>query len=486
MDIYPSLTEFKRLTRRGNLIPVWTRMLADVETPVSAFLKLGIPGPSFLLESVENQEKLGRYSFVGFGPSRIFRSKNRSATWTANGRVRHSSLSGDPLEELRSASRRLRVVRDPRLPRFAGGWVGMMGYDAVRFFEDLPDTSTDDLKLDDAVWMLADQLVAFDHYNRTMQIILHVPTGVSTSVGSAYRNAERRLGAIIRRLNHPPARVSALRVTGPARSTETPASFQRKVQRAKSYIQAGDVIQVVLSQRWAMEVQGHPFSVYRRLRTINPSPYMFYLDLGEIRLVGSSPELLVRKTDRLVETRPIAGTRPRGRTPAEDEQLGRQLLADPKERAEHIMLVDLGRNDLGRVCQTGSIRVSDLMRIERFSHVMHIVSDVTGKLRGGRDGFDLIRAAFPAGTVAGAPKVRAMEIIEELEGRRRGAYAGLVGYFDFTGNLDTCITIRTILFKGRKAYIQTGAGIVADSRPRREYQESVNKAKALMAALKSP
>jgi anthranilate synthase component 1 len=482
---YPDKKEFLKLAKKGNLIPVYREILADFETPLSAFAKIDKDNFSFLLESVEGGERIARYSFLGSSPSLVFSSKGRMIE-LREGRVsRRFTASGDPLEELRKILSRYKTVKVDGLPRFSGGLVGFMGYDMVRFMEDLPEKNADDLKLPDSVFMLTDTMLVFDHVDHRIKVVSNVH--VKGDPARAYDEAAGRIDAVVRMLKGPAGKTAApgkiVSKPGEPVSNMTKDAFVSAVEKAKRYIRKGDIIQVVLSQRLKVKVTASPFRIYRALRSVNPSPYMYYLKLGDFSLVGSSPEIMVRCEDRRVELRPIAGTRPRGRSDAEDSALIKELLADPKERAEHIMLVDLGRNDVGRVCEYSSVKVTELMTIEKYSHVMHIVSDVSGTLRKGKDIFDVVRAAFPAGTVTGAPKVRAMEIIEELEGVRRGPYAGSVGYFSFSGNLDSCITIRTILLKGATAYIQAGAGIVADSEPAKEYEETRNKAKALLRAI---
>jgi len=478
-----------RLARKGNLIPVYRKIQAQGETPVSLFEKIRREPNAFLLESVEGRRQFARYSFLGSSPKVVISSKGRRAVIEESGRRRTKRLS-DPLQEIRRRLRRFRFVRVRGLPRFCGGFVGYMGYDCVRFWERLPNRLPDDLKLPDTLFILTDTLIIYDHLKKSILVLSNVHLKGRPSVRSlerTFRKATQTIEEIIAKLKRPRS-IQPLRRARKAkplriRSNFSRAAFERAVRRAKEYIRAGDVVQVVLSQRFRTELQTDPFYVYQALRRINPSPYMYYLSFGPCRFIGSSPELLVRCEDVRIWTRPIAGTRPRGRTSSMDQRLARELVSDRKERAEHVMLVDLGRNDIGRVSKFGSVHVRNFMHVERFSHVMHLVTDVTGKLAGGRGRLELLRAAFPAGTVTGAPKVRAMEIIEELENRRRGPYAGLVGYFSFSGNFDTCIMIRTIIVKGRMAYVQAGAGIVADSVPAREYHETVNKARALFKAI---
>ena len=490
MRVQPGKSEFLDLARKGNLIPVWAEILADLETPVSAFMKLAQGDFSFLLESVEGGEHVARYSFLGTQPVLLFRSKGDTVLIEKGGSLQVYRLQQgeDPLHVLKRLMGQFKFVTDRDLPRFCGGFVGYIGYDMVRFFERLPDWTADDLQLPDCYLMLADTLVIFDHLKRKMKVLVNA--FVDGDPAKAYDAVVERIEAIVHRLRVTSLNLYSSQLLSTQASSVTVTSnftregFEGIVERAKEYIAAGDIIQVVLSQRFQTQVSVSPFNIYRALRSINPSPYMFYLSFGDLKLIGSSPEILVSCFGTKVITRPLAGTRPRGRTPEEDEALERELLADPKERAEHIMLVDLGRNDLGRVCKIGTVKTTELMKIERYSHVMHIYSTVEGELDISRyDIFDALRATFPAGTVTGAPKIRAMEIIEELEPTKRGPYAGSVGYFSFNGNMDMAITIRTIVLKGNTAFVQAGAGIVADSVPEREYQETVNKAKALLSAI---
>lgn len=480
---YPSKEEFIKLSNTGNLIPVYGEILADFETPLSCCMKIDKGDYSFLLESVEGGETLARFSFLGSSPSLVFSSKG-DMVHVREGRITRSFTAKDPIGELKKILARYNFVKIRGLPRFSGGLVGFFGYDMVRFVEKIPDKNADDLNIPDSVFMLTDTLLIFDHVDHSIKVISNAH--VTGDPSRVYDDAVAKIDRIVNRLKavHPKAR-SLTRKTRSLRlkSNFTKDRFEDAVKSAKSYIKKGDVIQVVLSQRFETPIESDPFQIYRALRSINPSPYMYYLKLKDFYLVGSSPEIMVRCEDGTVRLRPIAGTRPRGASEEEDRELMKDLLNDPKERAEHIMLVDLGRNDVGRVCDYKSVKVSDLMTIEKYSHVMHIVTDVSGALRKGADSFDVMRSTFPAGTVTGAPKVRAMEIIDELENLKRKTYAGCVGYFSFSGNLDSCITIRTILIKNKTAYIQAGAGIVADSQPEKEYQETINKAKALVKAV---
>jgi len=483
---YPGKEEFIKLAKKGNLIPVYRDILTDFETPLSAFKKIDKSGYSFLLESVEGGERLARYSMLGSDPSLIFSSSGKRITVKEGPSSKSFVTDKDPIEELKKILLRYKFVSVKGLPRFCGGLVGFFGYDIVRFIEDIPDRNRDDLKLPDSVFMLTDTLLIFDHVDHKIKVVSNVH--LNGDAGKCYDRAVKQIDRIVDYLKRPlPDDKSCHAAKGkraPAiKSNFTKSGFENVVRKAKEYIKKGDIIQTVLSQRLSIGINCEPFELYRALRSINPSPYMYYLKLKDFYIVGSSPEIMVRCENGLVEVRPIAGTRPRGYGEKEDKTLIKDLLDDPKERAEHIMLVDLGRNDIGRVCEYRSVKVSELMTIEKYSHVMHIVSDVSGKLKKGKDIFDVMRATFPAGTVTGAPKVRAMEIIEELENIRRGPYAGSVGYFSFSGNLDTCITIRTIVIKDKTAYVQAGAGIVADSVPEKEYQETLNKARALIKAI---
>jgi len=465
------------------LIPIMEEVLADTETPVSLYLKLANTPYSYLLESVEVGERLGRYSFVGLDPLLIFRCQGLSCTVSTGSQ---SFSLPDPLQTLKSLFQNLKVSQPPYdLTRFFGGLVGYFSYDFVRYLEKIPATGTDDLQLPEAYLVLNRVLLIYDHVQRTVKVVCLARRDDPQD----RRKAEKRLDEVLHLLKVPSFFPATEEVERPGSgenklaSNMTPQAFMAKVRKIKEYIAAGDCIQVVLSQRLEVPFQGDTFKVYRRLRSINPSPYMFYLHFPEVKLVGSSPEMLVRVEDGVVETRPIAGTRRRGSTPLEDQELAEELKGNEKERAEHLMLLDLGRNDIGRVAIPGSVRVPQFMTVEYYSHVMHLVSSVTGRLAPGKTALDAFLACFPAGTVSGAPKVRAMEIIAELEPTLRGPYAGAVGYLGLNGNLDTCIAIRTIVFTRGKAFVQAGAGIVADSEPEAEYQETLNKARALLKAL---
>ncbi|HID10882.1 MAG TPA: anthranilate synthase component I [Candidatus Latescibacteria bacterium] len=478
--VRPDFKEFQRLAESGILVPVARGVLADTETPVSAYLKLRRGGlRAFLLESVEGGRHIARYSFLGTGPFLTFRSQGKRVV--VEGPEGVEEVEAEPLDVLRGLLRKYRAVRLTGLPRFVGGAVGFMSYDAVRLWERLPDER--EPVCDDMFWMFFDRILAFDNVRRELVIVALAKPDLPAK--EAYQEALERTAEWERLLLRPVDPLPA-----PGRRSFSPESnmsrghFSEMVRRAREYIYAGDVIQVVLSQRFSGEVSVGGLDIYRRLRLVNPSPYMFHLDTGDMELAGASPEMLVRVDGSWVETRPIAGTRPRGRTEEEDKKLERELLADEKERAEHLMLVDLGRNDIGRVSEFGSVHVPAFMEVERYSHVMHLVSSVRGTLKGSSDALEALKACFPAGTVSGAPKVRAMEIIDELEPERRGVYAGAVGYLDFSGNMDTCIAIRTVILRDGRASVQAGAGIVADSVPEREYEETLNKAEALVRAVR--
>jgi anthranilate synthase component 1 len=487
MRYRPTLAEFKEKAKRGNLIPVYTEILADLDTPVSAFLKIREGNFCYLLESVEGGEKIAQYSFLGANPSLIFRTKSGRGGVTRGDTVEDEFDCNDPLVALKNLMARYRLVPEPELPRFHGGAVGYVAYDAVKFFEELPDLKGDDLGLPDSYFMVTDTILIFDHINHTIKVVSNAH--VEDDVEAAYETAIQKIDSTIESLGRPLAvpagnASDASNVyTASLVSNQTEQEYTEAVRKAKEYIRAGDIFQVVLSQRFQTEIQVAPFDVYRALRSVNPSPYMFYLELGNLHLVGSSPELMVRVEDRTVQVRPIAGTRRRGKDSEEDKALEQELLSDEKELAEHIMLVDLGRNDVGRVSESGTVQVTELEVIERYSHVMHIVSNVRGTLRPEEDCYSALRAVFPMGTVSGAPKIRAMEIIEELEPVKRGPYGGTLGYVSFSGNLDSCILIRTLIILDDTAYLQAGAGIVADSDPRREFEETINKAKALVRAI---
>jgi len=471
MQVTPAREEFLRLSRQGNVVPVRADLLADLETPVSAYAKLRGAGPAFLLESVEGGENVSRYSFIGCNPRKIFSTQPGEA---------------DPLAALERELAQYRPVDVPGLPPFTGGAVGYLGYEFIHSVEKtVPLAARDELGVPMMWFMLCDSVVAFDRAHQTMRLIVNAHIG--TDAGAAYDAACVELARLSADLARPsPLASVTLGESGagkvPAGNFTQPA-FEKMVEDSKEFIRAGDIFQIVLSQRFSREFKRTPLDLYRTLRTVNPSPYMFLLEAGDFALVGASPEVHVRLTGRKVEIRPIAGTRPRGQTAAADATLEKELLADVKERAEHLMLVDLARNDIGRVCAFGSVKVPEFMLIERYSHVMHIVSQVEGQLAPERSAFDLMRATFPAGTVSGAPKIRAMQLIAEKEGTQRGSYAGALGYFSYNGNLDSCITLRTALIKDGQVHIQAGAGIVADSVPATEYQETISKASALFKAI---
>jgi len=482
----PTKEEFAEFSKKANLIPVYQEYSAALETPLSAFLKLKKGAYAFLLESVEGGVRLGRYSFIGFEPSQIFQAKDGKVTIT-NKKKKVQFKSTDPLQELEKIFQRYKPLKIPGLPVFSGGAVGYLGYDMIRYWEELPKTTGKDTKYPDCLFMFADTLVVFDHVRQTLKIIVNVSVGEKPEAD--YLKAIAKIEEICSELERPIPKKSVERQNLLIGETEythncTSVEFQKMVKKAKEYIRAGDIFQVVLSRKIEFQLKTDPLLIYRNLRSLNPSPYMFYLSFDDIHLIGSSPEVMVKVEDDIAELRPIAGTRPRGKTEEEDERLAQELLADEKERAEHLMLVDLGRNDLGRVSEYGSVKVEDFMSIENYSHVMHIVSKVVGRLKKDYNCFDVLRASFPAGTVSGAPKIRAMEIIDELEPDGRGPYAGAVGYISYSGNMNTCITIRTLIARGNIGFIQAGAGIVADSNPLMEYREIENKAQALLKAVK--
>jgi anthranilate synthase component I len=496
----PTLDEFKVFAAQGNLIPVTRRLLADYETPLSAYRKIAGSGESFLFESVEGGEHLGRYSFVGCNPRAVIRQTNACVDLLENGRrtARYRVASTNPenkpdvvrdgLAVVEQVLNQYRVVSVPGLPRFTGGAIGFIGYEFIHDIEPVvPRPPADELQTPTLCFLIADQLLIFDRVAQTLTVLVNAILEPGVDPAEAYEDAVGEIDRLVALLEQPtqyrPATVDVEVPPIPFESNVDRDRFLANVRRAKDYIRAGDIIQVVGSQRFSTPVNVPALDVYRAARSINPSPYMFLLELEGFALVGASPEIHVRCEDRQVEIRPIAGTRPRGRTPEADQAHERELLADPKERAEHVMLVDLARNDIGRVCEHGSVVVRDLMTIERYSHVMHIVSQVEGRLATGRSPYDLMRATFPAGTLSGAPKIRAMQIIAELEQTARGPYGGCVGYFSFNGNLDCCITIRTALLKDGKAHVQAGGGWVDDSVPETEFEETVNKAKAMLNAV---
>ncbi|MEO6462799.1 MAG: anthranilate synthase component I [Candidatus Eisenbacteria bacterium] len=491
--VQPTREEFERLGATGLSVPIHRTIFADFDTPVSAFAKIDDGRSSFLLESVEGGETWGRYSFLGSRPAAVFRAHHGACTLERDGKV-ETLEGGDPFAALDRLLEERRAVDVPGLPRFAGGAVGFFSYDVVRHLERLPATLSDDLDVPDAVFHFTDVLTIFDSHQHTMKVVAHARPGADPK--KAYDDALARIDQEVARLTGPTERPPGRGAAGPRNggegvaaglpglsSTMDRARFEAAVEKAKEYIRAGDIFQVVLSHRLSSAVDSTAFDAYRALRVVNPSPYMYFLRLGAHSVVGSSPEVLVRREGERVEVRPIAGTRPRGATPEEDRRLEQDLLKDDKERSEHVMLVDLGRNDVGRVARYGTVETSGIMAVERYSQVMHLVSNVHGSLPPGVRSVDVVKACFPAGTVSGAPKIRAMEIIEELEVHRRGLYAGAVGYFDLHGNADLCIAIRTLLYHAGRAYLGVGAGIVADSDPGREYEETMHKGRALLTAL---
>ncbi len=483
--VVPSFSDFKQLATQGNLIPIVEEVHFDWETPLSAYRKIDDGKFSFLLESAEGEEKWGRYSFLGSSPAYLFRSQGEKFEIVKDGEILLKGMERDPLRALEDFLGNYRPILFDSLPRFFGGAVGYIHYDVIRSFERMPELLPQENDLYECHFMITDTLLVFDNLKQKVKVISNVFLDRQRSLKEVYQEAQEKIERIVARLQDPttPPPSQESFSPSPLSSNFSREDFLRAVEKAKEYIKAGDVIQVVLSQRFSTEIHCQPFDIYRALRSINPSPYLFYLKMNDMVLMGASPEVMVRLEGRQIGLRPLAGTRKRGRTKEEDLMMERDLLADEKERAEHIMLVDLGRNDVGRVAEIGSVKVTELMSVERYSHVMHIVSNIQGSLAPGRNAFDVFRAAFPAGTVSGAPKIRAMQIIEELEPVRRGPYAGAVGYFSFSGNMDTCITIRSILIKDGKAYVQAGAGIVADSEPEKEYDETLNKAQAVFRAI---
>jgi anthranilate synthase component I len=488
--IQPSFQEFEKLAKQGNLIPAYDVFSADLLTPVSAYLRLAQGARySFLLESVEGGEKIARYSFAGANPEEIFRYAGGACVLESHDRLIWEER--DPITFLRQHMERFKPVRLPGLPPLVAGAIGYFSYDMVRLIERLPKRLRDDIGLYDAMLMFYHGILAFDHVQHQLWIVRNVYADRQTSLRAKYNAAVKEIQRTRRLLEQPSAgEQSRQPAKGKRRAPAISSNFKRSeylrvVDKAKKYIRAGDIFQVVISQRFSAKTKAPPFLIYRELRALNPSPYLFYLQLNDVFVVGSSPETLVKVQGRDVFYRPIAGTRWRGKDEAEDQRLEQEMLSSEKERAEHIMLVDLGRNDLGRVCEYGSVKVEKLLTVERYSHVMHLVSNLRGQLREDVDCFDALMACFPAGTVSGAPKVRAMEIIEELEKTRRGIYAGGILYLDFAGNLDSCIALRTMVIKNSVAYVQAGGGIVADSTPRGEFEESENKSKALLRALEA-
>lgn len=488
IPVEPSLSAFESFAKKGNVVPVFTQLAADFETPLSAYIKLRDAKYSFLLESAEATDKGGRWSIVGSGPKRIFSARDKEIIITEGNKSRTITAPDDVLAALEREMAPFKPVENPALPPFSGGLVGYLSYDAVRQFEPtLGPPPEDNLGVPDALFMLADTLLVFDHRLRRLQIIANAFLNEHQSPAEAYAAAVGRLEAIIEILNRPlhvPALNGLAKIEEePATSNTTQAEYEQMVRDGKEFIKAGDIFQFVPSQRFTVPFDQSPLDLYRALRHVNPSPYMFVLEMDDFALVGSSPEVHVRSVQGRIDIRPIAGTRWRGKTKEEDDALAAELLADPKERAEHLMLVDLARNDVGRISKHGKVSVDDFMIIERYSHVMHIVSNVHGQLDENHSAYDVLRATFPAGTVSGAPKIRAMQIINSLEKNKRCAYAGAVGYFGFDGSHDSCITLRTCLLKDGKAHVQAGAGVVADSDPTYEYEETVNKSMALRKAI---
>jgi len=494
--VIPSFEQFSKLARTYNRIPVSLVFQSDLETPLSVYLKLAKGDNGFLLESVEKNEQVARYSIVGFEPSGVFEAKNGILSHRV-GKHKNKVKSPNPLQHIQKEVSSIHQAPLEGAAGFLGGVVGFIGYDSVRYFEKLPQQKKDVLELPDLYLMITDHLALFDHLKRTLRLVVNVPVGDKTNLRKAYATAVQKLSGLARRMEKPLLGVSEIPVApiekpGPNdlfgfKSNMTLATFEGMVDRSKEYIKAGDIIQVVGSQRFEKEIHADAVTIYRVLRRLNPSPYMFILKAEGVELVGSSPEMMIKVQNGVVETRPIAGSRPRGKSPEEDKQLEESLLVDQKELAEHVMLVDLARNDLGRVCDFGTVKVGSFKRVERYSHVMHIVSDVTGRLKKDKTAYDAFQSCFPAGTLSGAPKIRAMEIIEELEPSRRGIYGGAVVAFGFDGNMDSAITIRSVVLKklGKKkmAYVQAGAGLVADSVPENEFMESCNKARAVLMAV---
>jgi anthranilate synthase component 1 len=487
----PSFEDFSRWVGMTPCVPVYRKLTGDSVTPVSAFGRIERAAPSFLFESVIGGEKVGRYSFLGTEPFLRFEARGHNVTVTVPGEADKTRQfqSVDPFRDLEQLVDRYRAAHLPELPRFVGGAVGYAAYDAVRYTEHLPNIPRDDRGLPDLSFSFFDRMVLFDHIRKTLIVVAQAHLQPDSDPRIAYAAACARVDELVERLAiaGPEYIPCDIDTEGPLlrkpRSNFTQEAYEKVVRHCQEYIRAGDVFQVVPSQRFEIQTQARPFNIYRVLRVLNPSPFLFYLTFDDFSLIGSSPEILVRVEEGTVTIRPLAGTRRRGRDEAEDQILAQELLADPKERAEHIMLVDLGRNDVGRVADYSTVQLSDVMKVERYSHVMHITSNVTGRLRDGMSAFDALRAGLPAGTVSGAPKVRAMQIIDEVEPTKRGPYAGAVGYIDFTGNMDTCIALRTLVIQGQTAYVQAGGGVVYDSEPHAEYEETVNKARVLLKAI---
>ena len=494
MRYSPSFSEFAELAAGHTVVPIYRQLVGDTLTPVSAFCKLREGDRAFLFESVVGGERVGRYSFLGAGPFLVFEAYGNSVTITHPDGTREESFPDDPMKVFEELIGQYRAPHLPGLPRFCGGAVGYAAYDSIRYVENLPNPPPDDRKIPDLSFAFYDQMVIFDQINKTVKVLAHAHVGPNANLRAAYDDACRRVDELVARLQRGVADLPLTDIhpippspaTGPSsrfRSNFTKEGYEAAVRRAVEYIHAGDAFQIVLSQRFRAETKARPFDIYRALRVVNPSPFMFFLHAGPVSLVGASPEIMCRVENGMIVNRPLAGTRHRGKTDEEDQRLADELLADPKERAEHVMLVDLARNDVGRVAELGSVEITGLMEVEKYSHVMHISSTVVGTLKAGLTPFDALRSALPAGTLSGAPKVRAMEIIDELEPHRRGPYGGAVGYVDFSGNMDTCIALRTMVMVGQTADVQAGAGLVADSVPEAEYQETVNKAMGLLRAL---
>lgn len=491
----PTFDEFAALANAHTVVPVYRQLIGDALTPVSAFQKIEAGDRAFLFESVVGGERIGRYSFLGAEPLFTIEAYENFVTFR-NDKAENGFVHPDPLRFLEDTIAKYRAPNVPGLPRFCGGAVGYAGYDTVRYVEKLPNAPPDDRKIPDMSFSFYDRMVIFDHINKTVNVVAHALVGDrgqgsgDSEVRKQYDEACRRVDELVARLQKPSADLpltdidpKGSRVNPRFKSNFTREAFEAAVVKSREYINAGDIFQVVLSQRFETETDAAPFDIYRALRVVNPSPFMFYVRAGAVTLVGASPEIMCRVENGEMVVRPLAGTRKRGTTDEEDRQLAEELVNDPKERAEHIMLVDLARNDIGRVAVRGSVKIGDLLTVERYSHVMHLSSTVTGTLEPGKSAFDAMRSSLPAGTLSGAPKIRAMEIIDELEPHRRGPYGGAIGYIDFSGNMDTCIALRTMVMLGKKVYIQAGAGLVADSVPASEYQETVNKAMSLMRAL---
>ena len=484
---YPTFSEFKELSKKGNVVPVYRQLFADTLTPVSAFQKVSDTDYAFLLESADGGEKIAKYSTIGSNPFAGFKCKGSNVEIFNKEGITHIETT-DPFKVLEQQISKFSPVRVNGLPDFFGGAVGYTSYDSVRYVETLPDSTVDDLNLPDMYFMFYDETIVFDHLNKTIKVVCaaHID---ERDIQDIYEDTVNKIDNVTNKLRTPVMTLSDDITEKGELSLKFSSNFKKSdflqaVETCKEYIRAGDIIQAVLSQRLQTEINAKPINIYRTLRVINPSPYMFYIKMKDLELIGSSPEVMVKVDDGNINVRPIAGTRKRGSTTEEDELLAKELLSDPKELAEHIMLLDLGRNDVGSVSQYDSVSIDEKMVIEKYSHVMHITSSVSGKLRSDKNAFDGLRACLPAGTLSGAPKVRAMEIIDELEQTRRGPYGGAVGYINFSGDINTCITIRTIVLKnGKDAYIQAGAGIVADSIPEMEYQETLNKAKGLLRAI---